>query len=216
MTSPPTASADDLPAVGAALTARGLTPGCTGNISVRTADGLRITATGADLGALGPQDIATVIDNRHVSGRAPSKELGLHTALYQAHPDCAAVVHVHSLHAVAVSCLAGLPDTEPLPRLTPYFDAKVGHLRSVPYHRPGSLELVAEVAAAARHSRFLLLRNHGTIVAAPHLSQAVDAVQEIEQTAALALLLDGRRVQTVGWGGITGRSEFRLDPISAQ
>ncbi|MFI0446590.1 class II aldolase/adducin family protein [Actinomadura sp. 6N118] len=203
---------DDITAVGAGLSARGLTPGSTGNISVRADDGgVRITPTGAVLGALDPADVAVVDEHgHHTAGRPPSKELGLHDVLYREHPSCAAIVHVHSLHAVAVSCLARLQDDDPLPRLTPYYVAKVPQLRLVPYHRPGSLELVAAVAAAARRSRFLLLRNHGTIVAAPSLREAADAVEEIEQTAALALLLDGRCVQTVGSDRVSGQRSLQL------
>ncbi|MGI5129925.1 class II aldolase/adducin family protein [Pseudonocardia sp. CA-107938] len=189
---------DAVVAMGADLSARGITPGSTGNISVRTDDAVWITPTGAVLGALDPADVAGVdAHGRHVAGRAPSKELGLHQALYAAYPACRAVVHVHALHTVAVACLADLPDRDPLPRLTPYYDMKVPDLAVVGYHRPGSPELVAAVAAAARESRFLLLHNHGSIVAAPTLREAADAVEEIEQTAALALLLEGRRVRTI-------------------
>jgi 3-dehydro-4-phosphotetronate decarboxylase len=204
-------SREQIAALGADLSARGLTPGSTGNISLRDADRLQITPTGAVLSQLQPADIAVFGNNgRQLAGRPPSKELGLHEALYRAHPDCRAIVHVHSLHTVAVSCIEGLPEVEPLPRLTPYFLAQVPELRTVPYRAPGSRSLVEAVASAARISRFLLLRNHGSIVAAAALRDAADAVEEIEQAAALALLLDGRRVQTIGANSATGRMWIQL------
>ena len=207
-----TLTRDDITVVGARLAARGLAPGGTGNISVRADGGeVLITATGAALGALEPADVAAVDeDGRHTAGNPPSKEVGMHLALYRAHPDCRAIVHVHSVQAVAVSCLAQLPDIEPIPRLTPYYAMKVPRLRTVPYHRPGSAELAEAVATAARGSRSLLLRNHGTIVAAPTLREAAEAAEEIEQAAALALLLDGRRVQTVDPDRVTGSGRLQL------
>lgn len=182
-----------LVALGAGLFDRGLTPGRTGNLSVRQGDEILITPTNASLGRLDPDRLSVAsLDGAHLAGDPPSKELVLHRALYRHHPDCRAVAHLHSPYAVAVSCLPGLASRDALPPLTPYYVMRVGELALVDYAAPGSAELESKVEAAGERSRSLLLRNHGSIVAGTSLESAVDAVEEIEATARLHLLLEGR------------------------
>jgi len=135
------------------------------------------------------------LDGEHVAGPQPSKEAFLHAAMYRARPDDAAVVHLHSTYSVAVSCLAGIDETDVLPPLTAYYVMRVGTLPLLPYHAPGDAALgpVAEAAAAAHHA--LLLANHGPIVAAADLERAADAVEELEETARLFLLLHERDIR---------------------
>lgn len=179
-------------ALGAALYDRGLTPGRTGNLSVRTGDDILITPTNTCLGRLDPQRLAVVsIDAEHRAGDPPSKELVLHQELYRSHPSCTAVAHLHSTYAVAVSCLPGRHSDDALPPITPYFVMRVGRLPLVDYAPPGSAELQHHVSRASRQSRSMLLRNHGSLAAAATLEAAVDAVEEIEQTARLHLILEG-------------------------
>lgn len=185
--------------LGAALYDRGLTPGRTGNLSVRTDDEIMITPTNACLGRLDPEQLAvTSIDGEHLAGDRPSKELVLHQTLYRHHPTCSAVAHLHSTHAVAVSCLPGLRCDEALPPITPYFVMRAGRLPLTDYAAPGSDELADQVSRASKRSRSVLMRNHGSLAAAPTLESAVDAVEEIEETARLYLLLAGRSPAYLG------------------
>lgn len=185
--------------LGAALYDRGLTPGRTGNLSIRSDREIMITPTNACLGRLDPERLAvTSLDGEHLAGDPPSKELVLHRALYRRHPTCSAVAHLHSTSAVAVSCLPGLPSDNALPPITPYFVMRVGRLPLVDYAAPGSVELEALVSRAAERSRAVLLRNHGSLAAAPSLEGAVDAVEEIEEAARLHLLLEGRSPAYLG------------------
>lgn len=189
-----THSAEDVVALGASLFARRLTFGRTGNISIRDGDRILVTPTGASLGSLGE---LSVIDagGRHVGGPKPSKEAFLHAAVYRSRPDAGAVVHLHSTYSVAVSCLDGLPEDDVLPPLTAYYVMRVGRLPLLPYHAPGDagLEPLAE-QVAAEHSAFLLA-NHGPVVAGADLAAAADAIEELEETARLFLLLQGRRTR---------------------
>ncbi|GAS91598.1 3-oxo-tetronate 4-phosphate decarboxylase [Mycolicibacterium brisbanense] len=179
--------------LGAALYDRGLTPGRTGNLSVRMDDQIMITPTNACLGRLEPERLAVMsVDGEHLAGDRPSKELVLHRAFYRHHPTCTAVAHLHSTSAVAVSCLPGLRCDDALPPITPYFVMRVGRLPLIDYGAPGSAELEELVSRAAKHSRSVLMRNHGSFAAAKSLESAVDAVEEIEETARLYLLLAGR------------------------
>ncbi|MFB9662788.1 3-oxo-tetronate 4-phosphate decarboxylase [Glycomyces mayteni] len=191
-----------LVATGRSLFERGLTHGRTGNLSVREGDSIWVTPTGASLGTLDPDGLARLDtsgryhDGRHSSGgpispAVPTKELFLHAALYRARPDARAVVHLHSPYATAVSCMDGLDPADALPPLTAYYAMRVGRLPLLPYHAPGDTALgpVAEAAAADHHA--LLLANHGPVAAGRDLASAADAIEEIEATARIFLLLQG-------------------------
>jgi 3-dehydro-4-phosphotetronate decarboxylase len=177
---------------GRSLFARGLSPGTSGNLSARVADGWLLTPTNSSLGSLDPERLSRLdADGRHVDGDPPTKEVWLHLALYAERPDAQAIVHLHSTHAVAVACLDGVDEDDVLPPLTPYYVMRVGRLPLVPYGRPGDPALVEAVRARARVSHALLLANHGPIVAGPSLDAAASAAEEIEETAKLVLLLQG-------------------------
>jgi ribulose-5-phosphate 4-epimerase/fuculose-1-phosphate aldolase len=182
--------------LGASFFTRRLTFGRTGNISVRTGDTVLLTPTGASLGTLDAEAIS-VIDTagRHVDGPKPSKEAFLHAAVYRARPDAGAVVHLHSTYSVAVSCLADVDPADALPPLTAYYVMRVGRLPLLPYHAPGDdgLEELAERTARTDHA--FLLANHGPVVAGVDLAAAADAVEELEETARLHLLLQGHRTR---------------------
>jgi ribulose-5-phosphate 4-epimerase/fuculose-1-phosphate aldolase len=176
---------------GESLFRRGLTFGSTGNISVRLPDGgWLMTPTNASLGALDPADLSKLdAEGRHVSGGKPTKEAFLHRVMYQRRPTCEAVVHLHSTHSVAVSCLCGLNEADCLPPITAYYVMRVGRLPLVPYHPPGDESLAHAVDALAADHHALLLANHGPVVAGTSLDTAMYATEELEETAKLYLLL---------------------------
>src|SRR5215470_9692116 len=86
--------------LGRSLFERGLTPGSSGNISVKLDDGAwLVTPTNASLGFLDPARLSRLAaDGRLLSGDAPTKEVPLHSALYQTREAARAVVHLHSTH----------------------------------------------------------------------------------------------------------------------
>ena len=169
---------------------RGLATGSSGNISVRLDDGWLLTPTNASLGTLDPARLSKLDWNGNlVSGDAPSKEAFLHRAMYQQRAGAGAIVHLHSTHAAAVSCMAGLDVCNCLPPLTAYFVMKVGTLPLVPYHRPGDPKLADAIRSLATNHRALLLANHGPVVSGISLDHAANASIELEETAKLFLLL---------------------------
>lgn len=181
---------------GEALWLRGYVPGSSGNISMRIDDGILVTPTNSCLGRLDPARIAKIdAAGRHVSGDKPSKEAYLHRAFYTQRNSSNAVVHLHSTHAVAVSCIAGPDDHDPIPPLTPYFVMRVGRLRVLPYYPPGSQDLAAAVEAVAAKHHAILLGNHGPVVAGSSIDAAVYTVEELEEAAKLHLLLGDRPVR---------------------
>lgn len=168
--------------------------GSSGNLSVRVDDGILITPTGSCLGRLAPERISKVAaDGRHVAGDAPSKESFLHLAMYAERPDAKAIVHLHCTCAVAVSCLVHEDTRNVLPPLTAYYVMRVGKLPLIPYFRPGDKALAEAVRKEAKEHRAVLLANHGPVVAGKSLDEAVDNAEELEATAQLTLMLEGRR-----------------------
>jgi ribulose-5-phosphate 4-epimerase/fuculose-1-phosphate aldolase len=183
---------------GRSLFERGLTPGRTGNLSVRLGDQVLISPTGSSLGALDPGELSlTDLDGRIVSGSKPSKELPLHLAMYRARSEWTAVAHLHSPYAVALATLENLDADDVLPALTPYFVMRVGRLPLLPYARPGSDALANSLSRLPSGANAALLANHGSIAGGASLAVAVDAVEEIEATAHVYLLTRGQATRTL-------------------
>ena len=175
---------------GQSIFERGLTFGSSGNISVRLDDGWLMTPTGATLGTLDPARLARLDRaGRHVSGDKPTKETFLHQGMYKHRQDATAVVHLHSTHSVAVSCLADLDPEDCIPPITAYYVMRVGQLPLVPYYRPGDPALGPAVEKLAGKHHAVLLANHGPVVAGTTLGNAVFATEELEETAKLWLML---------------------------
>jgi ribulose-5-phosphate 4-epimerase/fuculose-1-phosphate aldolase len=198
---------------GRSIFERGLTAGSSGNISVRLDDGWLLTPTNACLGRLDPAAIAKLDwTGQHLSGEPPSKESPLHRAMYEERAGSGAIVHLHATHAAAVSCMHGLDPCDCLPPLTPYFVMKIGRLPLIPYHRPGDPALAGVIRGlAAKHSS-VLLANHGPVVSGTTLEAAVYAAEELEETAKLFLLLQGRRFRPLTEQQIDAlRTSFKLD-----
>src|ERR1700749_878478 len=109
--------------------------------------------------------------------------------MYEERPKTGAVVHLHSTHSVAVSCLAEIDPEDVLPPITAYYVMRVGRLPLVPYYRPGDLALAEAVRSFAGKNHAVLLANHAPVVAGTDLDTAVNAIEELEEPAKLYLLL---------------------------
>jgi ribulose-5-phosphate 4-epimerase/fuculose-1-phosphate aldolase len=187
--------------LGAKLAARGLCPGTSGNISARIDDGWLMTPTNSSLGELDPARLSRLdATGRHVAGDPPTKEALLHRSVYDVRPKDGAIVHLHSTHAVAFSCLD--PSCQhnaqtTLPPLTAYFVMRVGKLPLVPYFKPGDPKLADAIREYAKGHRAVLLANHGPVVAGTSLSAASASIEELEETAKLHLLLQGLKARTL-------------------
>ena len=186
-------------AAGASLFNRGLTHGSTGNISIRLEDGgWLMTPTGSSLGTLDPARLSKLDQSGQlISGDRPTKEAFLHTTMYGERPAAGAVVHLHSTYSVAVSCLEDVDHSNCLPPITAYYVMRIGALPLVPYYPPGDDSLAEAVGKLAGRHHAVLLANHGPVVAGATLSAAMDAVEELEETARLFLLLRDRAIRTL-------------------
>lgn len=191
-----TAARDRLVRLSRSLFERGFSVGSAGNISVAVDDGILITPTNSCLGFLEPARISKLDrDFRHVSGDKPSKEVFLHRAFYDTRPGTGAVVHLHSTHATALSCFADLDPDDCIAPLTPYVVMRVGRVKLLPYMRPGDPRLGDAVRALGGACAAVLLANHGPVVSAKDLETAVYAAEELEETAKLLVLLQGRPIR---------------------
>ncbi len=182
--------------LGASIYARGLTHGSTGNISQKCEDGWLLTPTGSNLGRLDPARISKLDwTGKLIAWDPPSKEAFLHLAMYEERARNAAVVHLHSTHSVAVSVLEDVNREDVLPPMTAYYVMRIGSLPLVPYFAPGDMSLAKAVRGFAGRHHAVLLANHGPVVAGSSLSAAADAVEELEATAKLYLLLRHEKVR---------------------
>ncbi|MGI9433703.1 MAG: 3-oxo-tetronate 4-phosphate decarboxylase [Geminicoccaceae bacterium] len=187
---------EDIATLGRLLAALGLSHGSTGNISVRLDDGWLLTPTNSRLGRLDPARIAKLDDDgRHLGGDKPSKEAFLHHCVYEMRTNARAIIHLHSTHSVAVSCLDGLDQTDCLPPLTAYYVMRVGKLPVIPYFPPGDERLAKAVRKLAANHASVLLANHGPVVAGTSLDSAAGAIEELEATAKLFLLLKDEKTK---------------------
>jgi len=178
---------------GRSLFERGLTPGSSGNISAKLDDGgWLVTPTNASLGFLDPAKLSRLdASGRLISGDAPTKEVPLHSALYETRGSARAVAHLHSTHSVAVSMLPEIDPRAALPPMTPYYLMRCGATALVPYYRPGDPKVADAIKGLAGRYSSVLLANHGPVVAGETLEAAVFAIEELEETARLYLLLRG-------------------------
>lgn len=172
---------------------RGMTHGSTGNISVRTEDGgLLVSPTGTSFGRLDPARLSRFdAKGRLIEGDPPTKEMPLHSAFYDTRSTAGAVVHLHSCHAVAWSMMPEVDEDDFLPPLTPYAIMKLGRVKLLPFFLPGDPAMGQAVRGLAGKRTAVMLANHGPVVAGRDIEAACDAIEELEATARLAMLLRG-------------------------
>jgi len=170
----------------------GLSPGASGNVSVRAGDHTLMSPTGVSLRDLDPEGLAVLDEaGEHVSGPPPSKEYPLHLAMYRRVEDARAVVHLHSPHATAASCLPAWSASSALPPVTPYLVMRVGQAPLVPYAAPGSDRLALNLSGLTGTFRAALLANHGSLVAAADPAAALDGAVELEEASRIVISLRG-------------------------
>lgn len=172
---------------------RGLTGGSTGNISARTDDGgLLVSPTGTSFGRLDPGRLSRFdADGTLIDGDKPTKEMPLHTAFYDTRSSAGAVVHLHSCHSVAWSMMPDADEDNFLPPLTPYAIMKLGKVKLLPFFMPGDPAMGEAVRGLAGKRSAVMLANHGPVVAGKDVEAACNAIEELEDTAHLAMMMRG-------------------------
>ena len=173
---------------------RGLTGGASGNISARLDDGrLLVTPTGSSFGRLDPARLSLFdVGGQHVGGDKPTKEMPLHAAFYETRgAKSGAVVHLHSSHSVALSMTADVDPDNFLPPLTAYSIMRLGKVKLLPFFVPGDPAMGDAIRGLAGKRSAVMLAHHGPVVSGKDVEAACTAIEELEDTARLAILMRG-------------------------
>jgi L-fuculose-phosphate aldolase len=151
------------------LAAEGLVLGTTGNVSARNGDLVAITPTGAVLADLEPEQVSVVdLDGEQADGDlAPTSEIELHLGVYRRY-DAGAVVHTHAPMATALSCVV-----DEVPCVHYGMLQLGGAVPVAPYETFGTPELAQSVLDALEGRRAALMANHGAIVHAGDVDEAL-------------------------------------------
>ena len=170
----------------------GLVSAAGGNISMRLGDRYFITATNAPLRSLKPEDILEVdIEGKVVGddygGKRPSKEVGLHLAVFKNRPDIDSVIHVHPVFSIA--CSIAFPNAFPI--LTVSAINKIGKVGYIPFAQAGSHELIegAEKAIKADDAsmKTIIMEKHGIIVFDKGMEKCYELTELVEETAKIGI-----------------------------
>ena len=159
-----------------------------GNTSVRKGDFVWISQTSAVLGDLTEEQVVKVdLQGNVLRGSAPSKEMGMHLAMFRARKDVKAVIHAHPTFSIAHSTTISGENMNAVPPYTAAFYMRAGRVPMVPYHASGAHSLHEAVEAIAGTYHALLLRQHGLLVSGKNMSDALGIVEEIEQCCQIAV-----------------------------
>ena len=165
----------------------GLVVGAAGNVSAREGDVVHITPRALPYGEMAEGDVVAVSLAGEVieGGRDPSSEWRVHTAIYSARPEVEAVVHTHSVHATAWSCLGEPLDTG----VKEFTQVLGGPVRTAADAPPGTDAVARAAVAALAGRRAALLAHHGVVAVGETLAQALVVSQVVERHAHMAWLL---------------------------
>lgn len=159
-----------------------------GNTSVRDGDVVWISQTGAKLGELKESEVVKVdLQGTVIGGSRPSKEMGMHLAMYRARKDARAAIHAHPTFSVALSTLLTEETEDSVPPYTAAFYVRAGRVPMISYHASGAHSLHEAVEALAPKYHALLLRQHGLLVTGKDMADALGIVEEIEQCCQVAV-----------------------------
>lgn len=163
------------------MSALGLTPGMSGNASVRSPQGLLVTPSGMPYSELVADDAVELkLDGTTRPGqRTPSSEWQLHRDILGARTEIQAIVHTHSLFCTTLSTLR-----RPIPAI--HYMVVLSGSDEIPcaeYATFGSAELALNAVTALRGGDACLLANHGMIALGSSLASALRLAAEVETLA---------------------------------
>lgn len=170
----------ELIATAIAMNASGINVGTTGNLSLRTNEGMLITPSRIPYADLQSQDIVPVnMDGTWPPGQTPSSEWRFHRDIYLHRPDAQAIVHAHPVHCSALASL-----NRSIPAFH-YMVAVAGgkDIRCCGYATYGTQELSDHVLAALQDRKACLMANHGLVCLESTLQRALALAVEVENLA---------------------------------
>jgi len=149
-----------------------LAKGTTGNISLREPEGMIISATGAGLNSLKPDNLVEVVgidENKkkvYCKGSVkPSSESIMHWLIYRKRPDVNAIIHSH---------ISELLNDGVVSRL---------NLNSVPAMEYGTIELANAVSESLKNRDFVVLEGHGIVSVGQNIQRCIDRIDKYRKLA---------------------------------
>ena len=160
---------------------KGMSPATSGNVSIKTKEGILISASGTCLNDMSEEDIILIDYNGNsIEGnKKPSTEKIMHSEIYTKRDDINAVIHCHCpvLTAFAV---AGVPMKKPI---LPDFALVFEEVPIIPYYCPSSIELAEQVGLYFEKHNAVLLKNHGVVLGADTLQNAFYGLESLRAYA---------------------------------
>jgi L-fuculose-phosphate aldolase len=172
---------DDLVATAMQMSELGLTPGMSGNVSVRSPSGFLVTPSGMPYSSIVPDDVVEVKHDGTIrpGQRTPSTEWQLHRDILGARQDVQAIVHTHSLFCTSISTLRrSIPAIHYMVVL-----AGSDEIPCADYATFGSAQLALNAVSALRGGSACLLANHGMVALGTTLASALRLAAEVETLA---------------------------------
>jgi L-fuculose-phosphate aldolase len=168
---------------------KGLTPGKSGNISIKApkSSNILITPSGISLRDVKLNNIiVTDCNGKQVEGEGKaSSELNMHLKIYRTRPDIGGIVHTHSPYATGFSF-----SDEEIPRFEGFGEIKDLYIKKVDYATPGSYELVELASHALFKEDVIILKNHGVVSVASNLDEAALLAEFTESCAKTGFVMN--------------------------
>ncbi len=169
---------------GRRLYERNLTVGTSGNLSIRTNEGILITASGTALGGLTLEGIVLMdFDGNELSAGKASSEKMLHVEIYKQRPDINAIIHVHPVYLTSFAACR-LPLNEPI------MSENILYFEEIPladYAMPSSGVLVDNTVKFIDNHDVVLMANHGVVVCAKDIETAFLKTETAEYYAQVTI-----------------------------
>jgi L-ribulose-5-phosphate 4-epimerase len=176
--------------------------GSAGNVSVRAPgkDGIYVvTPTSVAYDVMAPENVV-VCDGEGDAvievENAPSFELPLHVAVYQARPDVGAVFHTHSIYSTILSIMR-IPLPPLIEEMAPYLG---GPVAVAEYGQSGTDELAVNTVKALEDKAAVLISNHGNVCVGKTLAKAFAVCGLVERAA--QIYVECLKLEAAGRGKI--------------
>ena len=170
---------------GKKLYEKGLSPGFSGNLSVRYGKYFLVTPSGFPLCEFQKDDVVLIDkDFKVIDGkRKPSSEAKMHLEIYALRSDLGAIIHCHAPKSSAFA-IANVPLSQPV------LAESIFHLGNIPiakYHLPSTIDVAKETAKYFDNNDVVLMQNHGVVLGAKSLYEAYYKMETVEYTAEVIL-----------------------------
>lgn len=179
---------DTLVAVSHDIAALGFVAGYDGNVSLRSEEGIYITASHTLKRKATRADVCLLsLDGKWLEGkRPPSTESEMHLFIYRHRPDVGGIVHTHPICTTAFAAARRALDVAVFPEVI----LDIGAVPLARYATPGTSEVAASLAPLIKEVNAVLLANHGVVVLGSDVWQALYRTEKLEHAAKTLLMAE--------------------------